>query len=99
MKLRHNGRGLRLYEGDVLAVLPSLAARGDEFDAVITDPPYSSGGLYRGDRAAPAAMKYYKAALPNFSGDNRAGGGLWFQGFAGSIPVTHPSRSDDVSGS
>lgn len=71
MKLRHNGRGVRLYEGDVLTVLPSLAARGDEFDAVITDPPYSSGGQYRGDRVAPCAPKYYKAALANFSGDNR----------------------------
>jgi site-specific DNA-methyltransferase (adenine-specific) len=44
-------------------------------DAIITDPPYSSGGLYRGDRAQRTAIKYTDAkgasTLPDFSGDNR----------------------------
>ena len=33
-----------LYCGDVLDVLPALSER---FDAVITDPPYSSGGTHK----------------------------------------------------
>ena len=44
-------------------------------DAVITDPPYSSGGFTRGDRSLPPAMKYTmngtKIERPAFSGDNR----------------------------
>lgn len=45
-------------------------------DAVITDPPYSSGGAFSGDRRSRTAVKYgatsYNgmAALPDFSGDN-----------------------------
>ena len=38
-----------LYLGDSLQVLQSLEA--GTADAVITDPPYSSGGAFRGDRA------------------------------------------------
>jgi site-specific DNA-methyltransferase (adenine-specific) len=46
-----------LYGGDALAVLAELPAAS--VDAVITDPPYSSGGMVRGDRMAPAnAAKY-----------------------------------------
>mgnify|MGYP001562145975 CR=1 FL=1 len=33
--------GADLYRGDCLAILPGLAG---PFDAVVTDPPYSSGG-------------------------------------------------------
>jgi site-specific DNA-methyltransferase (adenine-specific) len=44
-------------------------------DAVITDPPYSSGGAFRGDRTRPATTKYVKhgvrAAGPDFGGDTR----------------------------
>lgn len=45
-------------------------------DAVVTDPPYSSGGAFSGDRRSRTAVKYgatsYNgmAALPDFSGDN-----------------------------
>lgn len=35
-----------MYLGDCLEVLPAL----DQVDAIITDPPYSSGGMVRGDR-------------------------------------------------
>jgi site-specific DNA-methyltransferase (adenine-specific) len=45
-----------LYGGDALAVLASLPDAS--VDAVITDPPYSSGGLLRGDRTAATTDKY-----------------------------------------
>jgi site-specific DNA-methyltransferase (adenine-specific) len=44
-------------------------------DAVVCDPPYSSGGAFRGDRMASTTTKYrsYGAAerLSDFTGDNR----------------------------
>jgi site-specific DNA-methyltransferase (adenine-specific) len=43
-------------------------------DAVITDPPYSSGGQFRGDRATRVARKYLRRPRPEhstFPGDNR----------------------------
>ena len=43
-----------LYLGDCLEILPTLP----KVDAVITDPPYSSGGAFRGDRAGSTAKKY-----------------------------------------
>ena len=43
--------------------------------AVITDPPYSSGGMVRGDRMADTKTKYVQSdalnAASSFSGDNR----------------------------
>lgn len=45
-------------------------------DLVLTDPPYSSGGAFSGDRRSRTGVKYtatnYEgaAALPDFSGDN-----------------------------
>jgi site-specific DNA-methyltransferase (adenine-specific) len=62
-----------LHHGDALAVLRSMPDAS--VDAVITDPPYSSGGFTRGDRSMPPAMKYTmngtKIERPAFSGDNR----------------------------
>jgi site-specific DNA-methyltransferase (adenine-specific) len=62
-----------LHRGDALAVLRSMPAAS--VDAVITDPPYSSGGFTRGDRSVPSAMKYTmngtKIERPAFAGDNR----------------------------
>jgi site-specific DNA-methyltransferase (adenine-specific) len=44
-------------------------------DAVITDPPYSSGGFTRGDRSASTTAKYTLTGTqierPAFAGDNR----------------------------
>ncbi len=45
-------------------------------DAIITDPPYSSGGMYRGDRSLPVATKYVQTdseetCRDDFAGDNR----------------------------
>ena len=58
-----------LYCGDVLDILPRLTG---EFDALITDPPYSSGGLHKGERAAQPSAKYVNSShYSEFSGDNR----------------------------
>jgi site-specific DNA-methyltransferase (adenine-specific) len=52
-------------------------------DAVITDPPYSSGGAFRGDRTVDPRMKYVVTNVIKdhltFSGDNRdqRGFGYW----------------------
>jgi site-specific DNA-methyltransferase (adenine-specific) len=60
-----------LYLGDGLEILPELGM----VDAVVTDPPYSSGGFTRGDRSLETSKKYQSTGLikyfENFSGDNR----------------------------
>lgn len=60
-----------LYLGDCLKVLPTLP----QIDAVITDPPYSSGGMVRGDRTQKTSLKYAQTdgetCRIEFSGDNR----------------------------
>ena len=47
----------------------------DSVDLVLTDPPYSSGGMYRGDRNQNTRTKYQssdaKDLKPEFFGDNR----------------------------
>jgi site-specific DNA-methyltransferase (adenine-specific) len=49
--------------------------QGERADAVVTDPPYSSGGFTRGDRTLSVAEKYIQSGTqvvrPEFSGDNR----------------------------
>lgn len=62
--------GIELYFGDALEILPRLPAA--IVDALITDPPYNSGGLVRGDRLAPTSLKYSASnCLPEFTGDTR----------------------------
>lgn len=62
-----------LYCGDALRILPALPAARAK--AVITDPPYSSGGLGAATRAADPREKYCQdgndCGRPTFSGDNR----------------------------
>lgn len=63
--------GAELYQGDCLAVIPCLAGT---FDAVITDPPYSSGGQSKGNRAASTGKKYLNSgggSWPDFAGDSK----------------------------
>jgi site-specific DNA-methyltransferase (adenine-specific) len=59
--------------GDVLEVLRGF--EDNTFGAVITDPPYASGGLHTKARQATTAAKYTanktKNPLPNFEGDNK----------------------------
>lgn len=63
----------RLILGDCLSVFKTLES--GSVDAVITDPPYSSGGAFRGDRMNATSTKYemtrqiHKRA--DFAGDNR----------------------------
>jgi len=64
-----------LYGGDSLAVLASLPT--GEIDAIVCDPPYSSGGMVRGDRAQTDTKAKYSGgygkqpAHADFTGDSR----------------------------
>lgn len=62
-----------ILQGDALTLLRAMPDAS--VDGVITDPPYSSGGAFRGDRMAPTVSKYVstdqKRKGPDFSGDNR----------------------------
>jgi site-specific DNA-methyltransferase (adenine-specific) len=69
-----------IYHGEALAVLDDLPSAS--VDGVIADPPYSSGGMMRGDRMNKTADKYggftmrdgkwaATATGGDFTGDNR----------------------------
>lgn len=62
-----------LYRGDALEILRRLDS--DSHDALITDPPYSSGGLHVGSRQQPTVTKYAhngaSSRHTNFAGDHR----------------------------
>lgn len=62
-----------ILRGDALPILRGLPDACA--DAVITDPPYSSGGMFRGDRMLPAREKYQDSGTAktyeDFPGDNR----------------------------
>ena len=61
-----------IYGGDALAMLAALPS--GSVDAVITDPPYSSGGMVRSDRAGATGSKYMRGEVhtqADFSGDSR----------------------------
>jgi site-specific DNA-methyltransferase (adenine-specific) len=62
-----------IIQGEALAVLRSLPS--GLADAIITDPPYSSGGAFRGDRMSNTNTKYTQGDVvnirPDFAGDNR----------------------------
>lgn len=61
-----------LYHGDSLRVLSEMPHAS--VNAVITDPPYSSGGMVRGDRTASTSSKYVRAEVntqADFTGDSR----------------------------
>lgn len=63
----------RLYCGDALEILPHIEPGA--VDGVITDPPYSSGGAFRGDRTQNTIAKYVQSGTEGerreFTGDNR----------------------------
>jgi len=50
-----------LYQGDALSVLRELP--GESVDTVLTDPPYSSGGVHQAARQADPAKKYQNTAV------------------------------------
>lgn len=63
----------RLALGESLEVMAGLP--NASVDALITDPPYSSGGTMRSDRMAAPAAKYQQSGTEReyftFTGDNR----------------------------
>jgi site-specific DNA-methyltransferase (adenine-specific) len=63
--------GQRLLLGDCLSIIPTLGV----VDSVFADPPYSSGGQFRGDRMGATSAKYQssenRGIYAEFSGDNR----------------------------
>ena len=65
-----DGKNIILH-GDTFEILPYLSGVG----AVLTDPPYSSGGAFRSDRTQQTSVKYVnsttQAYRPEFAGDNR----------------------------
>jgi site-specific DNA-methyltransferase (adenine-specific) len=71
-----------LYCGDALRVLAALP--DESVDCAMTDPPYSSGGMLRGDRIQDVHTKYVNSdsasgnLLTGFTGDNRDQIGYWF---------------------
>lgn len=54
MKPYYDEGGITIYHGDCFDLLHGLSGIG----AVVTDPPYSSGGAFRGDRAQATTTKY-----------------------------------------
>lgn len=71
MKPYYEHGGVAIYHGNCMEVLHSME-RG-AVGGCVTDPPYSSGGQYRSDRANSSASEKYsdRRDLPDFSGDNR----------------------------
>ena len=66
---------IQLHNTEALSFMRSMPTGC--IDAVICDPPYSSGGMVRSDRTNPTSTKYSSngsamaTASFNFSGDNR----------------------------
>lgn len=67
----YEDEAITIYHGDCFDILHHLSGIG----AVVTDPPYSSGGMFRGDRMASTLTKYVNSDTavyrPEFAGDNR----------------------------
>jgi len=65
----------RLIQGETIDTLRGLIDAGEVFDAVLTDPPYSSGGLHIGAKSADTNKKYQrtqtKTRRTDFGGDSR----------------------------
>lgn len=62
-----------LIQGECLPALHAMAE--NSIDAIITDPPYSSGGFSRDDKGKDPDAKYTQSSAqgryPTFSGDSR----------------------------
>ena len=62
-----------LYRAEALALLQALPDAS--VDALVTDPPYSSGGMTRGDRTQGTRTKYVSSDaqhdIADFAGDTR----------------------------
>jgi site-specific DNA-methyltransferase (adenine-specific) len=73
LKPFYQAGGITIYHGDALDVLRRLPDRSAAM--LLTDPPYSSGGLHLGAKTADPAKKYQNGGTlkkyPAFKGDNR----------------------------
>ena len=62
----------RLLHGDALEILPTFEPAS--FNAIVTDPPYCSGGMTMSERARPASVKYMqsrqKTRWPEFESES-----------------------------
>lgn len=71
----YSSSDVRIFHGDATHVLRELADAGERLDMLATDPPYSSGGTFRGDRTADPNAKYVTSGTiadrPGFGGDTR----------------------------
>ena len=71
MSMDFSSGNVTLFHGDALRVLTTLPA--ESMDAVLTDPPYSSGGITLGARQADPSQKYQssgtKRQYPPMLGD------------------------------
>lgn len=71
MRPYYQDDAVTIYHGDAFDLLHDLSG----VNAVITDPPYSSGGAFRGDRVQSTVSKYVNSGTvayrPDFAGDNR----------------------------
>lgn len=56
-----------LYLADCVRTIDEIG----RVNAIVTDPPYSSGGLHMGARQASTSLKYTKKAYAEFMGDHR----------------------------
>ena len=72
--------GYEIHNADVLETLEILVDHGETFDAVVTDPPYCSGGVTVAERKRSLQRKYF---------GNRAGTAWQFDGvqFADSMDL------------
>lgn len=75
------GPGWTLVQGEAIEWLRTQPE--SSVDAVVTDPPYSSGGMFRADRAQKPSLKYQNStaqvSYAEFAGDSRDGRtwGIW----------------------
>lgn len=62
----------QLLHGDALEILPTF--QSETFDAIVTDPPYCSGGMTMSERTRPASVKYMqsrqKTRWPEFESES-----------------------------
>lgn len=56
MEPYYEADGITIYHGEACAVLATLPEAS--CDVLLTDPPYSSGGMFRSDRMADPSQKY-----------------------------------------
>ncbi len=62
-----NKRGsVDLIFGDALETLNAFVTEGRTFDALVTDPPYCSGGVTPADRRRSPNAKYFDTKNPAF---------------------------------